>query len=67
MVARREEIAAAGRKGGVIRAANEPRQARIHVERRLPLGVETKARSCRGCGCTFSTGSYPRRTAETER
>ena len=37
-------------------AANEARQARIRVERRLPLGVETKARSCRGCGRTFSTG-----------
>ncbi|RLU18966.1 hypothetical protein DMN91_009324 [Ooceraea biroi] len=47
-------------------AANEPRQARIRVERRLPLGVETKARSCRGYGRTFSTGSYIRRTAEAE-
>lgn len=48
-------------------AANEPRQARIRVERRLPLGVETKARSCRGCGRTFSTGSYtPENAAEAE-
>lgn len=47
-------------------AANEPRQARIRVERRLPLGVETKARSCRGYGRTFSTGSYIRRTVEAE-
>lgn len=50
----------------VMGAANAPRQARIRVERRLPLGVETKARSCRGCGRTFSTGSYTRRTVETE-
>lgn len=48
-------------------AANEPRQARIRVERRLPLGVETKARSCRGCGRTFSTGSYTRRTQRRPR
>lgn len=54
-------------RGDVMGAANEPRQARIRVERRLPLGVETKARSCRGCGRTFSTGSYTRRTQRRPR